>query len=188
VLRGDAFEKQSVVPRPLGAFNAGTGLRHKRCILFRERSIGKLQEDVALDPFPQMANRQQNPFVPAAVRIAFLPASGQRFLLLLRLQLRQEKRMAQADFVFGEGFDRRGRKLGQAKARCHIPGAFAAFGRNEFDGICRLVKAQKRSEALSLVERMHVATLEVFDLSLVLQKVSMTYTTMGYRTSWNLYL
>jgi len=30
--------------------------------------------------------------------------------------------------------------------------------------------------------------LQVFDLSLVLQKLSMTYTTMGYRTSWNLYL
>jgi hypothetical protein len=33
-----------------------------------------------------------------------------------------------------------------------------------------------------------VQTLAVFDLSLVLQKLSLTYTTMGYRTSWNLYL
>jgi hypothetical protein len=64
--------------------------------------------------------------------------------------------MAQADLVFGEGFDRCGRKLGQAEAGRHVPGALAAFGRDEFDGILRLLKRQQAGEAVCLVQRMHV--------------------------------
>jgi hypothetical protein len=43
-------------------------------------------------------------------------------------------------------------------------------------------------EALRFLIRMHVQTLAVFDLSLVLQKQSMTSTTMYSRPLWNLYL
>jgi hypothetical protein len=43
-------------------------------------------------------------------------------------------------------------------------------------------------EALGLFIGVHVYSLAVLDLSLVLQKQSMTYTTRGNRTSWNLYL
>jgi len=71
--------------------------------------------------------------------------------------------MAQADLVLGKGFDGCGGKLSQAKAGSHIPRMLAAFGRNEFDGILRLLKAQERGEALRLMERMYVLTLEVFD-------------------------
>ncbi len=116
-----------------------------------------------LNPFPQMANGEQDALRLAAARVALLPASRQRFVLLLRLQFRQQERMAQADFVLGEGFDGCGRKLGQAKARGHIPGALAAFGRNEFDGVLWLLKTQQSGETLRLMERMHVLTLEVFD-------------------------
>ena len=49
-------------------------------------------------------------------------------------------------------------------------------------------KVEKPLETLRLLVRVHVDALGVLDLSLVLQKLSMTYTTMGYRTSWNLYL
>ena len=41
---------------------------------------------------------------------------------------------------------------------------------------------------MRLLQRVNVTTLEVFDLSLVLQKLSMTSTTMESGTSWNLYL
>ena len=51
-----------------------------------------------------------------------------------------------------------------------------------------LLKMQQSGEALRLMKRMDILSLKVLDLSLVLQKQSMTYTTMGYRTSWNLYL
>ena len=83
VLRCDALEKQRVVPGAFGAVMAGTRLGHKRCILFRERRGGKFQKDIMLDPFAQMANGKQNALRLAAARIALLPASGQRFLLLL---------------------------------------------------------------------------------------------------------
>jgi hypothetical protein len=43
-------------------------------------------------------------------------------------------------------------------------------------------------EALRLLAGVNVYALRVLDLSLVLQKLSMTYTTMDYQTSWNLYL
>jgi hypothetical protein len=43
-------------------------------------------------------------------------------------------------------------------------------------------------ETLCLFIRMHVYTLRIFDLSLVLQKLSMTSTTMESCTLWNCYL
>jgi len=127
-----------------------------------------------LYPFAQMANGQQDSLRLAAARIALLPASGKGLFLLSNLKFGQQKSMAQADFVFGECFDRCGRKLGQAKARSNIPGALAAFGRDEFDGILRLLKAQERGEALRLVKRMHVLTLEVFD------KLRLQYLSVGH--------
>ena len=83
MLRGDALEKQRVVPGTLGAVMAGTRLGHKRCIFFREWRGDEFQENVVLDPFAQMANGEQDALRLAAARIALLPASGQRFLLLL---------------------------------------------------------------------------------------------------------
>ena len=117
MLRRDALEEQRVVPGAFRAVMAGTCLGHKRCILFREGRGGKLQENVMLDPFPQMAHGQQDVLRLAAARVALLPASGQRFLLLLGLQFRQEQCMAQANFVFGKCFDRCGGEFGQAEPR-----------------------------------------------------------------------
>jgi len=85
VLRSDALEEQCIVAGALGAFNTRTSIGHKRCIVFREWCGGKLQEDVMLDPFPQMANRHQDALCLAAARVALLPASGQCFLLLFWL-------------------------------------------------------------------------------------------------------
>ena len=168
------------MPGAFWAVMAGARLGHKRCILFRERRGGEFQKDVVLYPFAQMANGQQDSLRLAAARIALLPASGKGLFLLSNLKFGQQKSMAQADFVFGECFDRCGRKLGQAKARSNIPGALAAFGRDEFDGILRLLKAQERGEALRLVKRMHVLTLEVFD-KLRLQYLSVGHLADAYR-------
>jgi hypothetical protein len=49
-------------------------------------------------------------------------------------------------------------------------------------------KVQKPLITLRFLVRMHVNTLIVLDLSLVLQKLSMTSTTMESCTLWNCYL
>jgi hypothetical protein len=56
----------------------------------------------------------------------------------------------------------------------------------EYSGTRSAEKAIR--EAFGLLHRVNVATLKVFDLSLVLQKLSMTSTTMESCTLWNCYL
>jgi hypothetical protein len=96
--------------------------------------------------------------------------------------------MAYANFVFGECLGNGGGEFGQLDALSAIGGRFSRLRRDLLNGVFRLVKIEQGAESLRFLQRVNVAALQVFDLSLVLQKLSMTYTTMGYRTSWNLYL
>ena len=96
--------------------------------------------------------------------------------------------MAYANFVFGECLGNGGGEFGQLDALSAIGGRFTRLGRDLLNGVFRLVKIEQGAESLRFLQRVNVAALQVFDLSLVLQNLSMTYTTMGYRTWWNLYL
>ena len=100
----DFGKEQRVVAGALGAIDAGTGLGHKLRVLFRERRGGKLQQNVVLNPLLEMADGEQDALGLAAVRVRFLIAGGECFLLLFGLKLRQQKRVAHADLVLGEGF------------------------------------------------------------------------------------
>ena len=116
-----------------------------------------------LDPLLQMANREQDALALAAVRILLLIASGECFFLLRGLQFGQQERVAHADFILGKGFDNGGGKLDQSQSRCDVCGILANLGSDLLDGVLRLLKPHQRGEALRLVQRMHVAALQVFD-------------------------
>jgi hypothetical protein len=163
VLRPDTFKQERVVPGALRAVEAGTGLGHKLRIVLGKRRGGQLQQNVVLDPFPEMANGQQNPFRCAAVPIALLPAGRQSFLLLLGLKLGEQERVAHSDLVFRKGFDDCRGQFGQANPRSNVPWLFAAFCRDLLNGIGRFFQMQQRGEALRLLQRMYVPPLKVLD-------------------------
>ena len=110
-----------------------------------------------------MTNRKQDALGLAAVGVLLLIASGEGFLLLRGLQFRQQKSMAHADLVLREGFDHCGGKLDQFQSSEDVCRGLATLGGNLFDAVLRFFKAHQRGEAVGLVERMHVAALQVFN-------------------------
>ena len=144
----------------LGAIDAGTGLGHKLRVLFRERRGGKLQQNVVLDPLLEMADGEQDALWLAAVGVGLLIASGECFLLLFWLELRQEQRVAHADLVLGKGFGHCRGKLCEAGAGSNVCGRFAALGR---DLLHCVIKVQERNVAVRLVQRVNIAPLQVFN-------------------------
>jgi len=136
-----------------------------------------------------VANGEQNAACLALVAVPIAAEASREGLFLLGgLQLGQKQRVADADFILGKCFGDGGGKLGQLDALEAIGRRFTSFGGNLLNGVFRFIEHEQGAETLRLFERVNVAALEVLDLSLVLQKLSLTYTTMGYRTSWNLYL
>ena len=75
--------------------------------------------------------------------------------------------MTYTDLILGKGFGNGRGKFGQAKPRGHIGRIFAALGADLLDAVLRLLKPHQRGESLRLVQWMHIAALEVLDLSLV---------------------
>ena len=96
--------------------------------------------------------------------------------------------MSYADFLDIERLDHWRGKLRKPNSGGAICRAFSNFRRDLLDAVLRVFQVEQGFESLRLLQRVNVAALQVFDLSLVLQKLSKTYTTMGYRTSWNPYL
>ena len=96
--------------------------------------------------------------------------------------------MAYADFLGIERLDHWRGKFGQADSLRAICWRFSNLRGDLLDAVLRVFQVEQGLESLRLLQWVNVAALQVFDLSLVLQKQSMTYTTMGYRTSWNHYL
>jgi hypothetical protein len=108
--------------------------------------------------------------------------------LLGWLELRQKQGVTDADLLGVERFDHYRDKLRQSGAAGNVGGSLADLRPNLLDAVLRLLQIQKRMKALRLLQRVNVTALQVLDLSLVLQKQSMTSTTMKFCTSWNLYL
>ena len=121
-------------------------------------------------------------FVVPVLAPALLEGSG---LMLLR-QTGDEVRVAGGDAFFDECLGNIGDELQQGQASVDVRCTLARF--QDERGHVVTGHVEQALESLRLFVRMDIDALRVFDLSLVLQKLSMTCTTMGYRTSWNLYL
>ena len=89
--------------------------------------------------------------------------------------------MAYANFVFAECLGNGGGEFGQLDALSAIGGRFSRLRRDLLNAVLRVVQVEQGFETLCLLQRVNVAALQVFDLSLVLLKLSMTSTTMD---SW----
>ena len=96
--------------------------------------------------------------------------------------------MTDADLLTVERIHDGLRQFGQAQPRGHIHRTLARLCGNLFDAVLRVFQVEKSTEAVGLFYRVNIAALEVFNLSLVLQKLSMTSTTMESCTLWNCYL
>ena len=96
--------------------------------------------------------------------------------------------MSDADLVAVEGFDYDLDKLGQLQPLRDVGRRFSRLGRDLLDAVLRFLQIEKGAEPLSFLQRVDVFPLKVFDLSLVLQKLSMTSTTVETSTLWNSYL
>ena len=107
-----------------------------------------------------MADGEQDALRLAAVGVGFLIASGECFLLLFGLQLRQQKSVTHADLVLGEGFGHGGGKLCESGAGRHVCRRLAALGRNLLHGV---VEVQERDIAVRLVQRVNIAPLQVLN-------------------------
>ena len=79
-----------------------------------------------LNPELEIADGEKDALglLPAIAPILF-EASGERLFLLVGLELRQQKRMADADLLAVKGIDHYGSKLGQLQPASHIRGRFA---------------------------------------------------------------
>jgi hypothetical protein len=174
---------------PLGAIHATPRRWQKLRVALVERSEFEDEENVRLNPEMQTANGEQDAFGLLSTRAPILFEASRECLFLLGwLELRQQERMTDTDVLTVERIYDGLRQFGQAQPRGHIHRTLARLRGNLFDAVLRLFQVEEGAEAVGFFQRVNVAALEVFNLSLVLQKQSMTYTTMGYRTSRNLYL
>lgn len=78
----------------------------------------------------------------------------------------------------GKGFNDSQRKLGQFQSTEAIGGRFTRLCGDLLDAVPRFLQVEEGAEPLSFLQRVDVFPLKIFDLSLVLQKLSMTSTTM----------
>jgi len=86
--------------------------------------------------------------------------------------------MAHADLTGIEHFDDSRSKVGQLQSGCDESRRLAHLRSDLFDAVLRVFQVEEGAKAVGFFHRVNVAALEVFDLSLVLQKLSMTSTTM----------
>ena len=89
----------------------------------------------------------------AAVLLVLPKASGERGLLLVGLELRQQESMADADLLGIEGIDYRHRQFGKFDTGGDIGRSLACLCGDLFDAVPRLVQIEKSAKALRLFER-----------------------------------
>ena len=120
------------------------------------------------------------------VLIVLAPALRESLGLFLLRKSCDEVGVTGRDALCLERFGYFGDELQQSKAGVDVAVAFACLLGKRGNVIAG--KVEKPLITLRLLVRMHVNTLTVLDLSLVLQKLSMTSTTMESCTLWNCYL
>jgi hypothetical protein len=152
------------MPCPLGAVHTTPRCRDELRVALVERSQFQDEEDVALNPELEIADREQDAlgFLPSIAPILF-EASGVCLFLLVGLELRQQERVTDADLLAVERFDHNWSKLGQLQPASHIRGRFAGSGCDLLDAVLRLFQIEKGAEAVGLLHWVNVATLEVFN-------------------------
>jgi hypothetical protein len=110
------------------------------------------------------------------VLIIFAPACLEGLLLEVQRKTRDEVGMTGRDPL---GLESLGHILNEVQQReARVDEAFALAGLLGKGGGVITGKFEQPLETLRFLIRMHVQMLAVFDLSLVLQKLSMTFTTM----------
>ena len=110
-------EQQFVVSGALGAVGATARRGNKLRIALVKGRVFQDKQHVRFNPELQVADGQENPRRFCPVVVYLFEASRKRLLLLVGGQLRQQERMAHADFVGVEGIDRCGHKVNQFQAR-----------------------------------------------------------------------
>src|ERR1700679_2472692 len=112
------------MPCPLGAVHTTPRCRDKLRVPLVER--GEFEEDVALNPELETADREKDAFcLLSAVAPILFEAGSERLFLLVGLELRQQERVTDANLLAVEGFNHDGSKLGQLQPAGHIRGRFA---------------------------------------------------------------
>jgi len=109
-------------------------------------------------------------------------------LLLVGLEFGQQEGVSHADLLGIERLHHWLGKLGEPDALGDIGRRLSCLGRDLLDAVLRLLQVEQGAKSLRLLQWMNVAPLQVLDLSLVLQRLSMTSTTMESCTLWNAYL
>jgi hypothetical protein len=103
-------EEEFVVSCPFRAIHATPRCGDKLRVSFIEGRKFEDEEDVALDPELETADRKQDTLCLLPTRAPiFFEASGESLFLLTGLELRQQERMTDADLLAGEGFDHKRR-------------------------------------------------------------------------------
>src|ERR1700733_8647065 len=134
-------------------------------VLLIERRILEDKQDVLLNPCLQMPDRENDAlgFAVASRTPLLLKAFLQRLFLFIERQLRQQQRMANADlFTVELLYDNLG-QLSQLQARGDVSGRLTDLGGNLLDAVFRFFQVEQCFKAPRLLQRMHVAALEVFD-------------------------
>ena len=130
---------------PLGAIDATTRDGHEMRVALVERSILEEEQDVLLNPELQAPDGQQNPLRLAVARCTpvFTETSRECLFLLVGWQLRQQERMADADLIAIERFDRSRNEVNQFEPRGNEGGLFARLRGDLLDGVRRLLQIQQ---------------------------------------------
>src|SRR5580658_2714451 len=116
---------------PLGAVHTTPRCRDKLRVPLVERSQFQDEEDVALNPELETADREKDAFcLLSAVAPILFEAGSECLFLLVGLELCQQERVTNTDLLAVEGFDHNGSKLGQLQPASHIRGRFARSGRD----------------------------------------------------------
>jgi hypothetical protein len=162
-----------------GTGQAASGCRDKLRVFPIERRIFQDEQDVPFNPHLKLADWQQDALGLLICARPFFPeASVEGFFLLCGLKSCQQQSMAYADLVFGKGFHHNRGQFGQFQSSSAVGWRFAHLCGDLLDAGFRFLQVEEGAETLSFLQRVNVFPLKVFDLSLVLQKLSMTSTTM----------
>ncbi len=122
------------------------------------------EENVALNPELKTADRKQNGLRLLSSRTPILfEASGKRLFLLVGLELRQQKRVADADLFAVKRIHDVLRKLGQFQPSGHMRRALTRLRADLLNAVLRLFQVQQSAEPACFFHRVNVGTLKIFN-------------------------
>ncbi len=131
------------MPCPLVAVHTAPRCRDKLRVALVERSQFQDEEDVALNPELEIADRQQDALgLLSAIAPILFEAGPECLFLLVGQKFRQQERVTDTDLLAVEGFDHNGSKLGQLQPASHIRGRFARSGCDLLDAVLRLFQVE----------------------------------------------